>query len=343
MFRFVTTLLQRAVATYLRADCGPLAAAISYFAVFSLFPLMIFIIAIAGLLIQDEGLQDDIIDEILNNFPLDEGEGRDAVTDAVHGIGQTGSGAMGLVALAGMAWGGSSLFGSLRRALNVVFEDAKAKRAFVPQKLIDLGLVLALFVFFMTSIAATAVLRIARHHSSEFGALGEAAENAGRLWDLASYAIPLVFSLIAFTALYCVVPSRLRTPTQVWPGALLAALAFEAVKLGFGFYLENFSNYDVVFGSLATAVALLFWLFLSAHIMLFGAAVATEYPRVPAKGYKQSVMEGLKPPLKQRAWKAFRGLFVQARKPDARADTVEDGEPAQPRGVAPTERGAPRG
>lgn len=343
MFRFVITLLQQSVGAYLRADCGPLAAAISYFALFSLFPLMIFIIAIAGLLIQDKGVQEDIVDEILNHFPLNEGEGRDAVTEAVSGIGQTGSGALGLVALAGMAWGGSALFGALRRALNVVFDDTKSKRPFVPQKLIDLGLVLALFVFFMASIAATAFLRIVRHHSSDLGTIGEAAESAGRLWDAASYAIPLVFSLVAFTALYCVVPSRLRAPTQVWPGALIAAAAFEAVKLGFGFYLENFANYDVVFGSLGAAVALLFWLFISAHIMLFGAAVAAEYPRVPAAGFKQPVMKGLKPPLRHRAWEAFRGLFVRSRKADVRVDADDDEEPGRPRGAAPTGRGAPRG
>ena len=343
MFRFVKTLLQRSAGEFLKDDGGQLAAAISYYALFSLFPLLIFVVAIAGLLIRDHAVQDDIVNEVLKNIPLSEGEGRDSVTDAVRGVAGAGKGALGLLGLAGMAWAGSSLFGALRKALNTAFDDTAPKRPFVQQKAIDLALVLAVAVFFLVSIGATAFLRIVRNYSTELGALGEAAERAGLLWDAASYAIPLVFSFVAFTALYCLVPSRLRSPLEVWPGALVAALVFEVAKLGFSFYLENFTSYDVVMGSLGAVAAFLFWLYVSANIMLFGAEVASEYPRVPEAGFKQPVMEGLGPPLRQRAWEAFRGLFVRAPVPDARAEANDDGEPERPPGIAPTGRGAPRG
>lgn len=340
MFRFIKTLLQRSVVEFIRDDCGHLAAAISYYALFSLFPLLIFIVAIAGLLIQDKSIQDDIVNEVLKNIPLNEGEGRNAVTDAVRGVADYGNGALGFLALAGMAWAGSSLFGALRKALNVAFDDTESKRPFVPQKAIDLSLLLVLLVFFLASIGATAFLRIVRSNSSELGALGDAAADSGLLWDAASYAIPLVFSFIAFTALYSLVPSRLRSPRELWPGALLASLIFEAAKLGFSFYLENFTSYDVVMGSLGGVAGFLFWIYISALIMLFGAEVASEYPRVPESGYKQPVMEGLKLPLTQRAWNAFRGLFVSPRKPDARAE--DDAASPQSPEPAATRRGAPR-
>jgi membrane protein len=342
LFRFVKTLLQRSAGEYLKDDCGQLAAAISYYALFSLFPLLIFAVAMAGLLIQDSGVKDDIVDEVLKNIPLSEGEGRDSVRDAVEGVGESGAGALGLLGLAGMAWAGSSLFGALRKALNAAFDDTESKRPFVPQKAIDLALVLAVAVFFLVSIGATAFLRVVRNSSAELGSLGDLAESAGLLWDAASYAIPLVFSFVAFTALYCVVPSRLRSPAVVWPGALVAALVFEAVKLGFSFYLESFTSYDVVMGSLGAVAAFLFWIYVSANIMLFGAEVAAEYPRVPAAGYKQPAMIGLKPPLRQRVWEALRGLFVRRRTPDADAGVEDEAEAGRPRGVAPTGRGAPR-
>jgi len=341
VFRFIKTLAQRSVTEFIRDDCGHLAAAISYYAIFALFPLLIFIVAAAGLVIQDQGVQDDIVDEVLNQIPLNEGEGRDSVTDAVRGVGNTGSGALGLLALLGMAWSGSSLFGALRRALNAAFDDAESRRPFVPQKAIDLALVLALGFFFLLSVAATAFLRIVRSHSSHLGSLGDAAQGSGLLWDGVSYAVPLVFSFIAFAALYCIVPSRLRSPVQVWPGALVAATVFEAAKLGFSLYLENFSNYDVVFGSLGAVAAFLFWIYVSANIMLFGAEVASEYPRVPETGYKQPVMEGLKPSITQRGWDAFRSLFVNRHKPDARPDHNET-PPDQPAEPTPTRSDAPR-
>jgi membrane protein len=320
LFRFVRTLLQRAAGEYLRDDCAQLAAAISYYALFSLFPLLIFVVAVAGLLIQDQGVRDDIIDEVLKNIPLNEGEGRDTVAEAVRGVGDAGSGALGVIGLAGMAWSGSALFGALRKALNAVFDDAEFRRPFFQRKAIDLTLVFALGVFFLISIGTTAFLRIVRNNSAQLGSLGDAAEGAGFLWDAASYALPMVLSFIAFTVLYCIVPSRPRSPLVVWPGALVAALAFEAAKLGFSFYLENFSNYDVVFGSLGAVAAFLFWIYISSNIMLFGAELAAEYPRVPEAGYKQPELIGVKPPLRQRAWEAVRGLFVRTRKPDARVE-----------------------
>lgn len=341
MFHFLRTLLQRSVAEYLRDDCGQLAASISYYAIFSLFPLLIFVVAIAGLLIQDRGIEDDIVDEVLKNIPLSEGEGRDSVTDAVRGV-DASAGALGLLGLVGMAWAGSSLFGSLRKALNAAFDDTVSKRPFVQQKAIDLALVLAVAAFFLVSIGATAFLRIVRNHSSELRGLGDLAESAGLIWDAASYAIPLVFSFIAFTALYCVVPSRLRPPREVWPGALVAALVFEVAKLGFSFYLESFTSYNVVMGSLGAVAGFLFWIYVSANIMLFGAEVAAEYPRVPEAGYNQPSIAGLKPSLTRRAWDAFRSLFVSSRKrPEDLAE--DEPEPERSHTVAPTRRGAPRG
>jgi membrane protein len=341
VFRFTRTLLMQSAREFIRDDCGHLAAAISYYAIFSLFPLLIFVVAIAGLLIQDRGIQEDIVDEVLKNIPLNEGEGRNSVTDAVRGVADYSKGGLGFLALAGMAWAGSSLFGALRKALNIAFDDTESKRPFVPQKAIDLSLLLVLLVFFLASVGATAFLRIVRNNSSELGALGDAAADTGLLWDGASYAIPLVFSFIAFTALYSLVPSRLRSPRELWPGALLASLVFEIAKLGFSLYLENFTSYDVVMGSLGGVAAFLFWIYVSALIMLFGAEVAAEYPRVPETGYKQPTMEGLKPPLTQRAWEAFRGLFVSPRKPAARAEAGEQ-EAERPREAAPTRRGVPR-
>jgi membrane protein len=338
MFRFVKTLFQRSAAEYVRDDCGALAASISYYTLFSLFPLLIFVIAMAGLLIQDRGVQQDIVDEVLKNIPLNEGEGRDSVTNAVRDVAGNSSGALSILGLAGMAWAGSSLFGALRKALNTAFDDRQSKRPFFQQKAIDLALVLALAVFFLASIGATAFLRIVRTNSTRLGALGDAADSAGPLWDLASYAIPLVFSVVAFTALYCLVPSRLRSPRDVWPGAAMAAVLFEGAKLGFSVYIENFTHYDIVMGSLGAVAVFLLWIYVSANIMLFGAEIASEYRRVPETGYEQPSMEGLKPPLTERAWEAFRTLFVRTRKPDARTASEEPSPEAEP--VSTTRRGA---
>ena len=67
---------------------------------------------------------------------------------------------------------------------------------------------------------------------------------------------------------------------DVVAGALVGALLFEALKHGFAFYLRNFTNYDAIYGSLGAAIALLFFVYLAACVLLFGAEIAAEWPRV---------------------------------------------------------------
>jgi membrane protein len=287
-----------------------MAAAISYYVLFSLFPLLIFAAGMAGLFL-DEDAQQKIIDLVLDNIPLTETDGRDAVTEAVEGIAGPGGGGVGLFGLLAMAWSGSNLFGAIRRALNVAFDDVETQRPFVQAKLIDLALVLALSLFFMTSIAGMAALRVVRRRSEDLAAIGEAADAMGALWDAGSYFLPLLFSFAAFMVLYTLAPARPRRPAQVWPGALVAAVLFETGKFGFSVYLENFGNYDVVLGALGAVVAFLFWVYLSANFMIFGAEIASEYPKVRPEKYSQPKLEGMKTPLRERIWHTVRRLFVR--------------------------------
>src|SRR5256885_5593838 len=127
MFRFVQTLFQRSAAEYVRDDCGALAASISYYTLFALFPLLIFVVAIAGLLIQDRGVQQDIVDEVLKNIPLNEGEGRDSVTNAVRDVAGNSSGALGILAPAGMGLAGSSPVRALPQAVDAGLGQNESK------------------------------------------------------------------------------------------------------------------------------------------------------------------------------------------------------------------------
>ncbi len=283
------------------------AAAISYYALFSLFPLLIFVAGVFGLFLRSDRLQHDIVDTVLRNVPLDQQEGRQTVTDAVHGVAGASSTALGILGLVGMAWAATSMFSVIRQALDRAYR-VESQRPYFQQKLIDLGLVAGFGLFFVVSIAATAFLRIVRARSHHMAFLGDAAESAGFLWDASSYVIPLAFSFVAFTVVYSQVPAEHKRLADVWPGALFAALVFEATKLGFSVYLEHFSRYDLVFGSLGAAASFLFWVYLSAAIMLFGAEMASEYPRVRAGEYAGGPPG---PPLRNEVWRFVRGLFVR--------------------------------
>ncbi len=286
LLRRTRILIFRTVKAFFDDGCSQRAAALSYYVLFSLFPLLIFSVAIIGLFLQDESLQQDLVNEIMDNIPLSQEEGRDDVTQALENVTGGQSGAIGLVGLIGLAWSGSALFGVLRSSLNVVFE-AEQSRPLVIQKLVDLGIVLSFTPFFVLSIAATSVLRGARRTSEDLALVGDAARALGIGWEIIAFLTPVLISFVAFFLVYWLVPARRLQPRYLVPGALLAAVLFEVVKVGFNIYLENFSNYDVVFGSLGAVVAFLFWVFLSANTILFGAELASEVPGVAAGLYDQ--------------------------------------------------------
>ena len=325
LLRRVRILVFRSVKAYFDDSCSQRAAALSYYVLFSLFPLIIFSVGIIGLFLQDEALQADIVDEIMANIPLSQDEGRSDVTDALQKVSQDRSGAIGGIGLIGLAWSGSALFGVLRSSMNVMFH-VRQPRPVLIQKLFDLGIVLSFTPFFVLSIAATSLLRIAQRTSEDIPLLGDSAEALGFGWLVASFLLPVAISFVAFFLVYWLVPAQRLRPRHLVPGALLAAVLFEVVKIGFNVYLENFSNYDVVFGSLGAVVAFLFWVYLSANIMLLGAELASETPGVASGMYDQPTgPPGPKRSLKEKVFRLARSLVLHPKDEPEQAEEEKPG------------------
>jgi membrane protein len=265
--RQLQILLVCCVKEFYRDGCTQHAAAISYYVLLSVFPLLIFSAGTLGLFLTDSRLQQELVDAVMDYLPLDEGEGRDDVAAAIKDMAGTTGGAVGLFGLIVMAWSASSMFGAVRDSLGRVFEVDYAKPWF-RKKVLDLAMVLAFAPFFLASIAATAALRFTQKTSQDLPLLGSAAHSFGAGWFVASTVLPLAISFVAFFVLYWMVPARRLSPRQIWPGALIAAVIFDGSKLAFTIYLENFNSYDVVFGALGTLAAFVFWVYLSANVML---------------------------------------------------------------------------
>ncbi len=327
MLRRSRILAFRSVKAFFDDGCGQRAAAISYYVLFSIFPLVIFSVGIMGLVLKDTKLQNDLVDNIMNNIPLSQDKGRNDVTQALQNVAHTRSGAIGVIGLLGLAWSGSSMFGVVRGALNNAFHG-QTNRPLVMGKLIDLGLVLAFAPFFIGSVVATSALRYAQTRSESLPVLSDMARAMGAGWAVAAIVLPILISSVAFFLLYWLIPTRRVKPRYALPGALLAAVLFEGVKIGFNVYIENFSSYDVVFGSLGAVVAFLFWVYISANIMLFGAEVVSEIPDVVA-GRFDAPQPSNQPsqPLGKKVLRLLSSLVV--RSPDHPESLHQDEEAAQ--------------
>lgn len=310
---FLKDLAWKSIKEFQSDGCPQLAASITYYVIFSIFPLLIFMAGAVGLFLN-ESAQRDIVDQVLKAIPLDQGQGRNSVDNAVRAISGSRAPVIGLIGLVGMAWSGSNMFGAIRRALNLIFDQSQSVRPFIWQKAVDLSLVLGLGVFIGASIAASATLRVVQARSEDLRAVGQLSEDLGFAWTLAEYLLPFFLSLAAFMILYTLVPSRDHNVKHAFPGALVAALLFEVIKFGFSFYVTNISNFDLVFGSLGAVATFMFWVYLSSQIMLFGAEVAAMTPTIPLQRVRQPRLEGMSEPLQAKVLRAARGMFVRDRR-----------------------------
>jgi len=313
VFRFLKDLVWNTGKKYFADNCPQLAAAITYYVIFSLFPLLIFVAGIVGLFL-DADTQRTIVNDVLKEIPFSQDEGRNTVEDAVKALSGRNAPLFSIIGLIGMMWAGSSMFGSIRRAMNIIYRDIDYQRPWFQQKIVDLALVFGLSLFFLASVAATTALVVIQRRSVDLRAVGRLSEDLGFAWTLAEFAIPAVLSFIAFLVAYTVIPSRNRNLGNALPGALVAAFLFEAVKFGFSYYVTNFKNFDLVFGSLGAVATFMFWVYINAQILLLGAEIATVYAQVKERGASQPRFAGMGVPFRVKAFRAVRSLFVRREK-----------------------------
>lgn len=267
-WRLVAGLFRRATVNFVEDRCTILAAAISYFALFSLFPLTLLAAAIFGIVLRNEDVQARVLEAIVDAIPVS----APSVENSLRGMADFGP-TLSVVAAIGTLWSASALFSAVRRALDVVF-DVRHPRPMLRAKLLDYLVLMGVGTLFFTSIILTTGWRIAETQLDQRWGLFDG--NLRWLWDVGAIVIPAGVTFLMFLLLYRAMPHRTTRLRHVWPGALLAAVAFEIVTAGFATYVAYFTNFDVVFGSLGGVIALLFWIYVSANILLYGAELAAE-------------------------------------------------------------------
>jgi membrane protein len=268
----VAGVFRRATVNFVEDRCTVLAAAISYFALFSLFPLTLLVVAVFGIVLRDTDVQERVLDGIVDAIPVN----APSIANSLRALADLGP-TLSVVALVGTLWTSSALASSVRGALDVVF-DVEQPRPLLRAKLLDYVILLGVGALFLSSIILTTGWRIAETQADERWGLFDG--NLKWLWDLGALAIPAMITFLMFLLMYRAMPHRTTRLLHVWPGALLAAVAFELAKAGFATYVAHFTNYDVVYGSLGGVIALLFWVYVSANILLYGAEVSAEVSHV---------------------------------------------------------------
>ena len=272
----VRALAARSVPEFFADGCPQRAAAMSFYALLALFPLAILCVAVFGLIASEGEARRQVVSFLLDNLPLERGEGRDRLNSLLAGVTESG-GAVGALGLAGLVISASGLMTAARHALNDVWDCEDVRRPPLQGKLFDIALVLGAGAVIVLSLSITIAARVAARAGEEVPGPGGVV--VGTLLDLADV-LPVALAFGVFLLLFAVVPAGHVRIRDAWPGALLAAVGYELAKSGFAFYLSNFGNYSAVYGSLGAVVAFMLFVFLAANVFLLGAEVASEWPGV---------------------------------------------------------------
>lgn len=279
-------LLWRSLTEHFDDHCPQFAAAISYYTLFALFPLVILAAGVFGLVEGSDAARQDIVNLVTENVALTAG-GRESLEESLSDVAQN-AGLFGAVGIAGLVFSASGVMGAIRNALNAAF-DLEEGRAVLHGKLVDIGLIALVGVVAGVSLGLTLLHRLVPD------LIG-----SGWLVDAGFALAPIALNFAVFTFLYRVLPATEVHLRDIWPGALAATLIYEAAKLGLAFYLANFGHYSAVYGPAATVVVFLFFVFVASNVFLFGAEMASEWPRVRDGGYDREEADRGRVPLPRR-------------------------------------------
>jgi membrane protein len=249
------------------------AAALTYYAILSIFPALIALVAILGL------AGDSATQSVLDNLnELGPGPATDIVSGAIREIASS-QGTAGVALVIGLAtalWSASGYVGAFSRACNVVYEVGEGRPFW---KLRPLQLALTLLLLLLVALSAIAVVvtgPLAKQVGKLFGIEGVAVT----IWDIGKWPVIVCVVLTMLAILYYGAPN-VRHPGFRWitPGGLLAVVLWILASAGFAFYVANFGSYNKTYGSLAGVIVFLVWLWISNLAVLIGAELNAELER----------------------------------------------------------------
>jgi membrane protein len=218
------------------------AVLIAWNALFAMFPIVLFAASILGLVLRLFGQANDkVFSTVFSVIP--DPHTQSQVVSAVNGV-KHQTGLLFVVGLIGLLWGGSALFGAMEQAFAVIYHTLP--RSFVKQKLIGFGMVIVFTVLAGIAVGSSALLPALKHIPGVPAAL-----TGGILAAVLQIALGVVSGFALFAAIYFVIPNRRQEWGKVWPGALVAGVAFELISLVFPLYLtinKGINQYGATFG-----------------------------------------------------------------------------------------------
>jgi len=255
------------------------AAGLTYYSLLSLFPALLFAVAVLGFFgqqglieeaaeyLRDAGAPASTVDSVTKALDSAQSQRGTALTALVIGLALSLNGASGA-------------FGAAGRALNEVWRVEEG-RGFVRRKLNDLAWTLV--VLLLVNVTFVLIFLGGGLATDVLGTIG-LGETAASVWRIARWPAALLTAMTVYAVVYYAAPNvEIRKFQWITPGAVFGVVTWILASAAFFLYVSNFSSYSATYGAFAAAVILLVWLWLTNVVLLFGAELnaAIDLRRAP--------------------------------------------------------------
>ena len=283
--RRLGTVLAKAANAWMDDHAQSMGAALSYYTIFSLAPLLLIAISVAGLVFGQDAAQGAVVDQLRGLIGQN---GAQAIQDLLKNVSRPSSGIVAtVVGLAVLVIGATSVFAELQDDLNRIWQVPVRKKvsswwAFLRTRLLSIGMIFAMGFMLLVSLAASAA----------FDAFASWSTSALVGWEGFAHGVNFAVSFVLTTALFAMIYRFMPQATIEWRdvgiGALVTALLFSVGKFLIGVYIGK-SALASGFGAAGSLAVLLAWVYYSAQIFLFGAEFTWAYAH--AFGSRQDAPE----------------------------------------------------
>ena len=265
--------LRRTVAEFNDDNLTDWAAALTYYAILSVFPGLILLASVLGLI--GGSAIGPLVDSLGQVAP---GPVREILESSLANVGQSqeAAGSLAIVGLAGALWTASGYVGAFMRASNAIYDVPEGRPIW---KTLPIRVAVTIVVGAM--LAASALIVVFTGELAEWlGRLIGAGPAAVTLWSIAKWPVLLVLISVVFGLLYWAAPNAKQAGLRwISPGGALAVVLWVGASAGFGVYAAHFGSYNKTYGTLGGVAVFLVWLWISNIAILLGAELDAELHR----------------------------------------------------------------
>jgi membrane protein len=253
-------------------DVGTLAASVAFYAVFSIAPLFVLAVAIAGLVFGEQAAQGELAAQMEQWIGR---PGAETAQTVIAGAGQPGGGGIfgTIFSIAVLFFAASKIFSELHKALNRIWDVRTAPgqgvKGMLRKRLMGFTMVLGIGLLLIALIALSALL-------SNLEALVGNVPGGQASWMVLNVVVQIGILTFLFASVFYYVPDVELQWKDVWPGAILTAVLFVIGQIALSYYLSQ-AGPASAYGAAGSLVALLLWIFYSAQILFFGAEFIKAY------------------------------------------------------------------